>query len=400
MFFLLTRRLGALILKASENYSMVNDIVFEPRDKLKTFKVIISLLHCVVCALIGFSMYKFFICPFGIPHTWNNAVVAGACCLLFALLTASSIKFRCIWMIMWLEALGEASRSVIKALVITFLIIGPLNNILLNAKEITRVIECTTHLTYKLSKTKFDLAVKPFTNAFLNMDRDLHEVARSFQKVQNLIAPVLEEIENDVHPQKYSTHLSVFYFTRFWTCFRNKEAGNFTSPWIYESGYKQKLKKRCETIVDGGLNKCQEAFDETFKSCMNKAPRVLNSIICIPLKLDAICSITNFFTKSVADVCDPSNVIDSSFGSEYVQLKEKGRKFMSHYGNVSINYTTSNLKELRVVNLINGTSQKIVRNLEDKTNFVENLLKVVEKFMVFVYLKVIYGTLSLLFPQV
>lgn len=165
---------------------------------------------------------------------------------------------------------------------------------------------------------------------------------------------------------------------------------------FYETSYMEKLETRCETIVSQGLKKCQKSFNETFSKCVSKVPPVLNSIICLPLKLDTICGVNNFFVKSVADVCDPSKVYDSSFGREFVQLKEKGRKFTSNYGNVSINYKTSNVKELRVVRMINGTTLSIEKKLEEKTKLVEDLLQFLKKFMAFVYLKVLYGSFSIL----
>ena len=128
---------------------------------------------------------------------------------------------------------------------------------------------------------------------------------------------------------------------------------------------------------------------------MDKAPRVLNIIICLPLKLDGICGFNNFFTKSVAEVCDdPSSVMDLNFERKYVQMKDKGfSKFTSNYGDISFNYTASNIKDLRVVKLINGTSQKIGNELREKSNFAEKFLQVVGKFMILVYFKVLYGTL-------
>lgn len=174
--------------------------MFDLREKLRAFKMILLLFYG---SIIGLSVHRFILHPTGIPFTMSP-VVAGLCCLLFALLTSCSIQFQCISVLVWLEALGKASRSVIKAFVIALMIVGPLNNIILNSKELTRVIECTTYLTYNLSKTKVDLAVKPFSNAFSNMDREMQDVTRKFQKIQDVLAPVLKEIEyDDILHQKY-----------------------------------------------------------------------------------------------------------------------------------------------------------------------------------------------------
>lgn len=160
---------------------------------MKAFNIIVSILYGSV---FGLAVYRFILYPIGFPFSWSP-YIAKICCVLFTFLCLCSIQVRCISVLMWLEAFGKASRSVIKALVIAFLITGPLNNIVLNAKELTRVVKCTTYLTYNLSKTKFDLAVKPFTNAFANMDREIEDIRTSFQKIQKVVSPILNEIENE-----------------------------------------------------------------------------------------------------------------------------------------------------------------------------------------------------------
>lgn len=155
--------------------------------------------------------------------------------------------------------------------------------------------------------------------------------------------------------------------------------------------YKQKLIQRCKSQVEKGINKCEEAFNEAFKSCLEKAPPLLNNIICLPMKIDFICSVSNFFSNAVGNVCDPSNVIDSNFGKEYAQLKDMGKKFTSLYGNVSVNYTKLNTNEVNVIKSINATSRGIIKTLDEKAAFVDMLVNYVQKFMIFIYFKVVYG---------
>ena len=80
-----------------------------------------------------------------------------------------------------------------KALIITLVLLGPVSNIIINAKESARVLECTTYLTYNLTRTRIDLAIKPFTNAFVHLN--LSEVEKKFQEVHDVVEPVYQEIE-------------------------------------------------------------------------------------------------------------------------------------------------------------------------------------------------------------
>lgn len=192
MFLSIAGCVGTSLLEASKKYEVINDILFGPREKLRTFKMLVSLIYGSV---IGFLVHRYILCPFGIPATYSP-LVAFSCCLITALLSSCSIQFRCVSVLLWLEVWGKASRNIIKAFVIALIIVGPFDNILSNSKELTRVIECTAYLTYNLSKSKFDLAVKPITNAFSYLEHNAEDVIERFRQIQDFVAPVLDEIEN------------------------------------------------------------------------------------------------------------------------------------------------------------------------------------------------------------
>lgn len=124
---------------------------------------------------------------------------------------------------------------------------------------------------------------------------------------------------------------------------------------------------------------------------MKETPLGLNYIICLPLKIDFVCGVEDLFSNLGGNLCDPSNVIDASFDADYTRLKEKGRQFMVHYGNVSINYTASTDDVRHTVKSINDTSRSIVKKLKEKTTFIDDFVHYVGKFMLLIYFKVIYG---------
>lgn len=161
------------------------------------------------------------------------------------------------------------------------------------------------------------------------------------------------------------------------------------SPEYYFNLYKKKLIQRCETQFKLGQKKCESAFEKQYDSCYETVPAVL-SVVCLPLKIDFICGLENLFA-SVADVCDPSSIIDADFGKNYKRLKEKGDRYLSHYGNVSIEIETADLRELEIVQSINKTSEGIATQLHEKKQFIDYLMRIFMKLMTLVYLKMIYG---------
>lgn len=57
---------------------------------------------------------------------------------------------------------GKAGREVLKTIVLAYVLAGPFTTISNNAKEVVRVFGCKTVLTYNLTKTRYELMVKPF----------------------------------------------------------------------------------------------------------------------------------------------------------------------------------------------------------------------------------------------
>lgn len=129
----------------------------------------------------------------------RNCRVFAVCAssLLCMILCQFSVRFRCISALIWLEGVGSASRKIIKALVIMFVVVGPVNNLFLNVKEVIRVLECSAALTLALTITKIDLAVMPFINAFHAMDSQMVDVQSAFQDLSSIIAPIIHEVEKD-----------------------------------------------------------------------------------------------------------------------------------------------------------------------------------------------------------
>jgi hypothetical protein len=178
------------------------------------------------------------------------------------------------------------------------------------------------------------------------------------------------------------------------TCSRKRRRFKRKSPEFYKKLFEEKLVKRCELVLESGKKKCEAAFDQVYQSCLKETPAVVNSVVCLPLKIDFICGAGNLFSKAFVNICDPSKVIDASFGTDYVDLKKVAKNFTNEYGSMSINYTTSNVKDLNAVKSFDATSRRVGRHLEEKANLIEKVFRYVQKLMILIYFKVIYGSFS------
>nr|CAI5826874.1 unnamed protein product [Callosobruchus analis] len=92
--------------------------------------------------------------------------------------------------------------GVLKAVVITFIIAGPIENLGNNGKEVVRVFACTTSLTFNLTKTRFELMFKPFTQAIFGMKTGVEEIKDTVRSIKDVSAPVVGEIEDENEMRK------------------------------------------------------------------------------------------------------------------------------------------------------------------------------------------------------
>lgn len=120
---------------------------------------------------------------------------------------------------------------------------------------------------------------------------------------------------------------------------------------------------------------------------MREAPHLTSNIICWPLKVDLICGFPNLFPS---DTCDPSNVIDAHFQDEYAALKVMEKHFTTKE-KVSFNYTISEFKAHNAEKMIYDSTQSIKAEIDKKAKLIRALKIVVDKLMLFLFLKVVWG---------
>lgn len=114
-------------------------------------------------------------------------------------------------------------------------------------------------------------------------------------------------------------------------------------------------------------------------------PRILNDIICLPLKADFICGLDNSDSNDEKpNVCDPSDVIDSKFGLKYAELKEITKKFT---GDASLNYTVSMPQNAVASMKCFSFNEKV----DTKLAFMKTFVNFTCSVLVFIYFKIVYG---------
>lgn len=64
---------------------------------------------------------------------------------------------------------GRTGRRVLRAIIIAYVVAGPVQNIMNNGHEIVRTFSCSASLNYNLTKTRLDLMFRPLAEGLLNL---------------------------------------------------------------------------------------------------------------------------------------------------------------------------------------------------------------------------------------
>ncbi|KAL9699417.1 hypothetical protein quinque_002858 [Culex quinquefasciatus] len=160
---------------------------------------------------------------------------------------ALSTQFRCFSLLCLVAFLGKAGRGLLKAVVFSCVLTGPINNICLNAGEVVRLFTCSAVLIYNLNLARVDLMTKPFQVA-LNISKD-HFIREEFEVLTNITEPIKLEVEGVVDGRM-----------------KRETAED------YRESYKRKLNARCRAQLDHVLQRCKEALKEVYDECHRVLP--------------------------------------------------------------------------------------------------------------------------------
>lgn len=188
-------KLKRICLKKSK---FLHDIFFTEEHQHKTLKGICGFFYGV---FLGILFYKFILVD--LDFTEGAALIVGAViCLMLGFGIAFSTQIRCITLLTFPNFGGKVGRGVLKAMVIAFIISGPIENLTNNGREVVRVFACTASLTFNLTKTRFELMFKPFVDAIFGIKADVKEVKDTLRSIKDVSAPITGEIEDEKEMRK------------------------------------------------------------------------------------------------------------------------------------------------------------------------------------------------------
>ncbi|XP_050303167.1 protein sneaky-like isoform X2 [Anthonomus grandis grandis] len=310
-------------------------------------------------------------------------------CFMLGAGISSSAQIRCITLLTFPAFGGRVGRSVLKALVITFIISGPLENLSNNGKEVVRVFACTASLTFNMTKTRFTLMFKPFTDAIFGMKTEVNEVKDTIRSIKDVSAPVTGEIEDEKAMKKIkeeNDYLDELTTTKT-SINDNKTNGERIEGERYEKKYLKKVETRCMGQFERAAERCRTMFETGYNKCYDTVTWVAGWLLCWPMKLDFVCNIAEALGGSSR--CDPSKHIDAGFGEGYAYLKESRSSLSQNFKDVKLQYKLGKVKQLRDVRDARDTAVAILNKVKGKKEIFESIFNIIKRILAFIFLKII-----------
>ncbi|EDW19019.2 uncharacterized protein Dmoj_GI11761 [Drosophila mojavensis] len=303
-----------------------------------------------------------------------------------------SRNVRVITLLMFVSLLGKAGQSYLRAVAFAFVIAGPIDNLVQNAQEVARVFSCTTLLTYNLTKTRFDLMAKPFTNTLQTMREDLDEIQVNFRELQTILDDLKYGVENtNIEDDKFGHKQERRAAKNVSEPTFNNSSKQVPKASAVQAKFLRNMRNRCKHQLRSGHRVCQEIFLQGYRKCTTNFPDWLVGVLCWPYRVDVICKINMFGNPD--KVCDASKVVPPKFGETYVKLLVAEHELYDNNSNIEITYQLQNITTSEQFLSAKETSEQFMKDFEHKKRIFQTVMRVVEKFMYLFVLIVIYSSI-------
>ncbi|XP_011864564.1 PREDICTED: DC-STAMP domain-containing protein 1-like [Vollenhovia emeryi] len=308
---------------------------------------------------------------------------------------ASSIQMRCICLLTIPTFLGRSGHNVLRALILGYVIAGPIFNLTYNGKEVVRTFACTTQLTYNLTQTRFDLMFKPFQQAVLAMKADANELKDTLSSVRDLMSPIVEEIEGEEEMRRLKEEND--YLDELQDDTRrsdeieekheNEIANARSEADVYEAKYKRKIEARCEEQLSHGAERCRDMFGDAYDKCYDTVTIFAAWLLCWPMKLTFVCNLVQALGGS--NICDPEGKVDAGIGEGYVALKRARDAFSKSLKDAKLQYRVRKMPVILDLHDATDAAQAVMHEFNSRRRVFESVMMIIKRCLSFVFLRII-----------
>ncbi|XP_016925093.4 protein sneaky [Drosophila suzukii] len=362
------------------------------------------LVSFIVGLALGYLLWKLVALNFSLGRLFTHGSTDLYVFATFVLLTGTvfmlSRPVRSVIMLIFVALVGRSGRTYLRAVAFAFIISGPINNLVENAGEVARVFVCTTVLTYNLSKTRFDLMAKPFTNTLKNMRGDVEEIRHTFSELHEVLGDLKYAVEHsDIEDEKYGDKKSKPQYQR-WA--RESRTLNISQTGAtkdlptaaeVQERFQRNMRNRCKHQLRSGHRVCVEVFRKGYRKCTTNFPSLIGKAVCWPYRVDIICELDLFGNPD--KICDPSEVVPRNFGETYVELLKAERELFDNSSQIEVTYEIKD-EELAKSKLKSAerTAEGFTKDFERRRHVFNRVMALLQKILCLFMLRMIYVSIK------
>lgn len=281
--------------------------------------------------LYGFALYKLALDRLRLT-SFTRRTLSSVLGLSFGIGCAVSTQVRCICLLSIPTSCSRIGRAYISTFIITFVVAGPLNNIMFNAHESFRVMNCISSLSMNHSVERFKLMFKPVKEIILEFAGAGKGVQDNAKKIDGIYKPIKDEIGDEEEAKvaiaetdeldkeiKGQSRIKAIKNKFSKTKFGPGRFGGTT-----EKKYGMKSEIRCEGIFTKGVKGCYTSFGNAYNRCHRYLP-IIGYLLCWPMKLTFICDLIGHAMGK--RTCDSDAALNPGFGESIETANAVNREF-------------------------------------------------------------------------
>ncbi|XP_046970372.1 protein sneaky [Vanessa cardui] len=383
----LFEKLGIYLLYIIRIYCpLLHLIIFSEYHEKRILKV---LLGFIVGFCVGQLYFNLFLKD--IPFLNDVGFILGIIVsVILGVSIAVSVQVRCISFLLLPMYCGKAGRGILKAIVLTYVVAGPITNMGLNAKEVVRVFACTTELSYNLSKHIYAQSYLPLNKALLDFTNEIVQIKENIRSIRDVISPIDYEIKGFVGLQQMKnenyftdTLFDIVHDTDEVTkIFQLNQSTEEMNP--YMMLYIEKMELRCENQLSHTVTMCMDIFASAYETCSRNVPSHA-VILCWPLMLPHICDVKRSIRS---DICNFKNQIDSGLGEGYTYLKLAKRELTTNLDTIKLQHKIHYERKLYDIQDAKETGERVLHAFAEKYTILKFVNISVYIFLALLFLRI------------
>ncbi|CAH2984456.1 unnamed protein product [Chilo suppressalis] len=342
-----------------------------PRNKRCRFKWLVPFIGGFA---LGQVYYQYMLKKIPLPGNLGF-YLALSISLILAIGNVMCVQLQCICLLSILMYCGKPGRGVLKVVVLTYVIAGPITNMGLNAKEVVRVYACSTQLSQNLSGAKFEVMGEPFTTAVLGLRPDISQIKDTIKSIRDVILPIEIEIEDYKERRRSSYEISSQQY---------RKTPKVSDEELLQKLYLMKLERRCEDLVERAVAFCANLFTSTYRQCLDEVGTASSWVLCRPLKLCHICDLKDLMGYNI---CDATNQTNPGLGKGYIALK-KAKNIVTSNREVLLQYKIETIHQLYNVQDAKETGDRVMHAFEEKYIVMHSVITAVNLCVALLFLRI------------